>query len=551
MLSKTRRFTIQRSRYRIKQILIIGLALWFILCIIYYLIYLLNANNNNNKPTKPRLLSTLKSKYNYNNDMIIDNNDNNNKYGHPSKKDMENPCIVILTYNRPNELKQTIDSLLSIEGVKSYQIYISQDGNQIKTTKMIENEIGAIPYKEKSDKWIIKHIHHEQLRNIHEATQKLAIHYKYMFNIIFNEMNHSHGIILEDDMIFSKDFLEYFASTVYLLNDDKNKLFCISSWNDYGQNFLNHNEKLLYRTDYFPGLGWLLKKSLWTEIENLFPNDHWDHFMRIDTITKNRDCIYPDLSRNYNIGKIGSTMDMNWYNKYLLPIQFIKESHINFRNLDLSYLEYNKYENYIIDIFENKSKFVGIFPKDSNKIFKLLDNNNNNDNNEYGNNYLLIAYYGWNWKSIANKIGVLETQRTKHKNTIFIKKNDITYIFANIRLSPYLKYNKELNDILLTMNIKNENMEIITGKTGESCFNACKNHGLTCLDDHFEYVNKCSILKQYFKCESGCLGGQLGEDVPNYVNVNKPGLYQKCLTTDEPPTCHAKHYTTNRICPCA
>ena len=149
--------------------------------------------------------------------------------------------------------------------------------------------------------------------------------------------------------------------------------------------------------------------------------------MRIDTVTKDRDCIYPDMSRNYNIGEIGSTMDGNWYNKYLRPMQFIKESHIKFRELDLSYLRYENYEDYLIDIFKNKSKFVGIFPRDTAKIFQEFDHPNIK---QYGS-YLLIAYHGWSWKSIATKIGVLETQRTKHKNTILIKKI-MSCIFLNI-----------------------------------------------------------------------------------------------------------------------
>ena len=553
----------------IKQILIFGFGAWFIISILYYISYFVTGNKSN-LTSKPTLHPTLKIKHNTD----IDNNFDtlvtkhhtsqdiqskqtshpklSTKYGHPSKEDMSNPCIVILTYNRPKQLKRTIDSLKSIEGVTSYQIYISQDGNLGSTTNMIKNDLSAIPYKENKnnddDKTIIKHIQHQQARHVRDPTAKLAVHYKFMFNVIFNEMDHSHAIILEDDMIFSQDFLEYFASTVYLLNDDSNELFCISSWNDYGQNFLNHNDEMLYRTDYFPGLGWLLKKELWiNEIESLFPEDHWDHFMRIDTITKNRDCIYPDISRNYNIGEIGSTMDGHWYNQYLRPMQFYKESHVRFRDLDLSYLEKKNYEQYIIDIFTKKSKFVGIFPRDSSNIYQQLKQP---DINKYGN-FLLIAYYGWNWQQIANRIGVLETQRTRHQNTIFIKKNNVMYIFANIRLSPYLKYNADLANTLSKMNIKNERMQILTGNTGQSCSKTCQEKGLECLEDHFEYVNHCSVLYKYFGCESGCLGGQVGEDVPNYVAARKPGLYQKCLTTDFPPKCKAKHPTTARICPCA
>ena len=84
---------------------------------------------------------------------------------------------------------------------------------------------------------------------------KLAKHYFDVFNLLFKKLDHSHLIVLEDDMIFSEDFLELFSSTVKFLNDKNENVFCISSWNDNGQSFLDHKHEMLYRTNYFPGLG--------------------------------------------------------------------------------------------------------------------------------------------------------------------------------------------------------------------------------------------------------------------------------------------------------
>lgn len=367
-----------------------------------------------------------------------------------------------------------------------------------------------------------------------------------MFNTIFNEIGHSHAIILEDDMIFSADFLEYFASTAYLLNDPSNELFCVSSWNDYGQDFLDHSPQKIRRTDYFPGLGWLLTRSLWIdEIGEIFPNDHWDHFMRTDVVTKGRDCLYPDVSRNYNIGEHGSTMDNRWYNLYLKPMQFEQTSRVRFRDLDLSYLEMEHYEQALIELFESKAIFIGIWPDDSD----LISNQLRSPSSEYGD-YLLIPYHGFEWNRIAQKVGLLDTQRTRHRDTIIIGKNGVHYIFANIRLSPYLQYNAQSKDLYEEQQQKKEKMVIVAGDAGKSCDVTCSGRNLQCLSHDFEFVNNCNALRQQFQCEAGCLGGQLGEDVPNYVAVHKPGLYQKCLTTDFPPTCRASHPTTRRICPC-
>lgn len=36
----------------------------------------------------------------------------------------------------------------------------------------------------------------------------------------------------------------------------------------------------LYRTDFFPGLGWMMARALWEEIGGDWPEQNWDHWMR-------------------------------------------------------------------------------------------------------------------------------------------------------------------------------------------------------------------------------------------------------------------------------
>ena len=97
------------------------------------------------------------------------------------------------------------------------------------------------------------------------------------------------------DMIVSPDFLLYFEQLAPLLQDDPT-LWCISSWNDNGHinlvgkdnryvllNFYYscnllilfhvlfvmlqaHNGTRIFRTEFFPGLGWLLTRTLWNEV---------------------------------------------------------------------------------------------------------------------------------------------------------------------------------------------------------------------------------------------------------------------------------------------
>jgi alpha-1,3-mannosyl-glycoprotein beta-1,2-N-acetylglucosaminyltransferase len=72
---------------------------------------------------------------------------------------------------------------------------------------------------------------------------------------------HSHLIVMEDDLIASPDFLSYFEQTQRLLDSDPT-IWCISSWHDNGIKGSSCNLKRLYRTDMFPDLGWMLKRSV-------------------------------------------------------------------------------------------------------------------------------------------------------------------------------------------------------------------------------------------------------------------------------------------------
>eukprot|EP00438_Fugacium_kawagutii_P001246 Skav223442 [mRNA] locus=scaffold350:708423:708698:+ [translate_table: standard] len=65
------------------------------------------------------------------------------------------------------------------------------------------------------------------------------------------------SIFIENDLILAPDFLWYFRVASPLLERDPS-LWCISSWNDNGFSDIATDERRLFRTDYFPGLGWMI-----------------------------------------------------------------------------------------------------------------------------------------------------------------------------------------------------------------------------------------------------------------------------------------------------
>ena len=91
------------------------------------------------------------------------------------------------------------------------------------------------------------------------------MNYKFAFEYLFDTLSYDKVISLEDDMEISPDFFSYFESLGKTMDSDES-IFCVSAWNDYGQRELVHDSKALYRTDIFPGLGWMWNKNLWTEL---------------------------------------------------------------------------------------------------------------------------------------------------------------------------------------------------------------------------------------------------------------------------------------------
>ncbi len=97
-------------------------------------------------------------------------------------------------------------------------------------------------------------------------------------------------IIVEDDLEFAPDFFEYFEATLPVLRSDPS-LWCVSAWNDNGKRGIIDETKpeLLYRTDFFGGLGWMMTKELWTQVlivgyQESFSSIHWGHWYRIQDL---------------------------------------------------------------------------------------------------------------------------------------------------------------------------------------------------------------------------------------------------------------------------
>lgn len=259
-----------------------------------------------------------------------------------SKSDTVLP-VVVFGCNRPRALQTHIQSLIKIrKSPESHPIIASLDcrhaetiqaakdfGTQVKTIIELP-DLGPIHVPEQ-----FSHM---------SGYYKIARHYNYSINYVLNTLNYDAVIITEDDLELSPDFLDYFQALYPLLIHDKS-LWCISAWNDNGiDKKIVREPTLLHRTDFFPGLGWLLTKTVWNEIKAKWPAGFWDDWMRLPEQRQDRVCIRPEISRTAMSieGKKGVSQGQH-FDRFLKKI--IKNTEpVDWSSIDVSYLLKDRYD---------------------------------------------------------------------------------------------------------------------------------------------------------------------------------------------------------------
>ncbi|PRD28595.1 UNVERIFIED_CONTAM: Mgat1 [Trichonephila clavipes] len=287
-----------------------------------------NQLNSNNELLG--LLQNFRSKYS-NSIQILNNSTQDQK-----DPDFSNVVIGVLVFacNRVT-VKRNLDQLLKFRpSPQQFPIIVSQDCGHEPTTKVIlsyGDQLTLIQHPDQSD------IPLSGKEKKFKGYYKIARHYGWALNESFFRFNFKSVIIVEDDLDIAPDFFEYFLATHTILNNDPT-LWCVSAWNDNGKDSLVAFEpELLYRSDFFPGLGWMLTKSLWTELAPKWPKAFWDDWIRQPAQRRERACIRPEISRTKTFGKVGVSNGL-FYEKHLKFIR-LNDKAVPFTKIDLSYLK--------------------------------------------------------------------------------------------------------------------------------------------------------------------------------------------------------------------
>ncbi|CEF63593.1 Alpha-1,3-mannosyl-glycoprotein 2-beta-N-acetylglucosaminyltransferase [Strongyloides ratti] len=351
--------------------------------------------------------------------------------------------VVVLVCNRVEALKSLISKLLKIRpSIETFPIYVSQDCNSPDILEMIKNfYIKNITY--------IKHTSPLENNNVvipqnmlrYKSYYYISRHYKLILQHIFDQLNYEAAILLEDDLDVSDDIFSYFNATYHKLLISDKSLYCISAWNDNGlPELIDLKDNVgLYRTDFFPGLGWLLTKNLWMELGNRWPDGFWDDWIRKPEQRKDRMCIRPEISRT-SMTKFGAEGASKGYffRNFLSRIK-LNDISVDFSNLDLSYLTEKNYEKYYMNIVYNKSKLIS---------FNNLKTYLNQSNIIKKKNIFRVEYSTFNeYEEIAKFLEMMRdfkegVERTAYKGIVTVFKNE-TRIFVAPKQNEWKGYDRK------------------------------------------------------------------------------------------------------------
>eukprot|EP00752_Nemacystus_decipiens_P018383 g16490.t2 len=177
-------------------------------------------------------------------------------------------ALLIICANRHEYLERTLNAVAeyhpgSSRGAEAaIPVVISQDGS----SRQVEEAINRFKVS-MAGRAHVTHVRHTPPPRQSNPYFKLSAHYKWALTQVFDGIDtdvydwasKDKVIILEEDLEIAPDFFDYFSAIAPLLDSDET-LMAVSAWNDNGQASHVKDNKALFRSDFFPGLGWMLPR---------------------------------------------------------------------------------------------------------------------------------------------------------------------------------------------------------------------------------------------------------------------------------------------------
>ncbi|CAN0297363.1 unnamed protein product [Ascophyllum nodosum] len=499
--------------------------------------------------------------------------------------------VVLLTCNRATLLSETIKSLRQVRGMDMGRVLVLQDGS--------DSEVAAVVKRE--GLYLMQHIAAPGLRGgprAGEGATRIAMHYKFSLNHVFEREPEAPAVIIvEDDLLLSPDFLEYFEANAPILERDADTLV-LSAWNDNGYRGRVSDKSELQRTLYFPGLGWLLLSlppiflSKKIPLRPRWPQEHWDHWLRDSKQHKGRECVFPEVPRTYHNGVKGTFMDQKMHDKLFKDIDYNTDSSFRWRPSSSTEdrccagWDPPPYAKAMLDNYERRVQARIRAARHINDLDDLPRDSTDGRGQQRSGGEEIVFWYslpqteesqfgrgrmsqGPPFKPLSEFFGIWhEYRRTEHNGMHSFRYGGDSHVML-------VNADKSLYNSLRPAGLLPATMEHLRGfglghRDGEeegqrrklqavpgdepdvSCDDICANKGMHCVESGFGRINSCTVLIETFSCNK--CSESYGPDQPCYVEeyapvANFPG---QCLVSSNPSGsgCSAKHELTRRLCPC-
>ena len=201
--------------------------------------------------------------------------------------------LLMFTCRRAEYLRQTLEDVLRYlprddDCRIACPLIVSQDGNDESVAQVVSE------FQDRYPEISILHWKHSTKK---EPTpyHALARHYEWALKRVFAMQNTQRVIILEEDLHISPDFFSYFETMAPLLDSDET-LLAVSAFNDNGIRATVKDPTRVLRSDFFPGLGWMMTKRLWEkELAPKWPKAYWDDWLREPAQRQDRHILRPEV----------------------------------------------------------------------------------------------------------------------------------------------------------------------------------------------------------------------------------------------------------------
>ena len=242
--------------------------------------------------------------------------------------------LVYVCHDRPVYFRESLASLDRVRGLDKVDLIASMD--DYSEIEGLQSVLAEFPHLKFTVVYNVM-----PWRGFRVPTDQITNHYRLILEYVFAR-DYDFAILVESDLILSPDFLEYMLGGAFLLDPIRNyNLFCISAWNDNGVHAVVLDPARAFRTDYFPGLGWMIHRSMWTEVlrHEWAPsvgNYNYDHWLRDTLSVKNLECVVPQVSRTHHIGDFGTHVRgkaQAWYDSMVLASGEIVVDHAEFERV--------------------------------------------------------------------------------------------------------------------------------------------------------------------------------------------------------------------------